>query len=159
MKDQESDQQESDRQESMRSEPAGEFREIEHTADLAIRVRGEDLVALFFHAAHGLCYLLRCRPADDPAESVERDMELDAPDLETLLVDWLDELLYLSQRAGLCFETFDIHTLDDKGHLKATVHASGSQTPRRDIKAVTFSDLRIVQQEDGAYETTVTFDV
>ncbi len=151
--------QDPDRQASSQPEPAGEFQEIEHTADLAIRVRGEDLVALFVHAANGMFHLLRCRPVERPAESVERDMELDAPDLETLLVDWLDELLYLSQRAGLCFETFDIHTLDDQGHLKATVHASGSQTPQRDIKAVTFSDLRIVQQEDGAYETTITFDV
>ena len=151
--------QDPDRQESSQPEPAGEFQEIEHTADLAIRVRGDDLVALFVHAARGLFYLLRCRPAERPAESVERDIELDAQDLETLLVDWLDELLYLSERgAGLCFETLHIHTLDES-HLKATVHASGSQTPQRDIKAVTFSDLRIVQQEDGAYETTVTFDV
>ena len=151
--------QDPDRQESSQPEPAGEFQEIEHTADLAIRVRGEDLVALFVHAAHGLCHLLRCRPAERPAEPVEQAIELDAPDIETLLVDWLDELLYLSERgAGRCFETLYIHSLD-KGHLKATVHASGSQTPQRDIKAVTFSDLRIVQQEDGAYETTVTFDV
>jgi SHS2 domain-containing protein len=146
-------------EESTRSDPAGEFQEIEHTADLALRVRGEDLVALFVHAAHGMFYLLRCRPAERPAEPVERDIELDAPDLETLLVDWLDELLYLSERgAGLCFETLYIHSLD-KHRLKATVHASGSQTPQQDIKAVTFSDLRIVRREDGAYETTITFDV
>jgi SHS2 domain-containing protein len=158
MKDQESGRQESGRQESGRRGATGDFCEIEHTADLAIWVRGDDLAALFVHAARGLFHLLRCRPTEQP-EPMEIDVRLDAPDLETLLVDWLDELLYLSGRgAGRCFETFYIHSLD-QGHLEATVHTSGSRAPQRDIKAVTFSDLRIVQQEDGAYETTVTFDV
>ena len=71
------------------------FEELEHTADAAIRVWGCDLAELFAHAAHGLAAQL----AEEPNQiepSIERRITLDAYDVETLLVAWLGELLYLS---------------------------------------------------------------
>jgi len=131
------------------------FEEIEHTADIALRVRGHDLPALFVNAAYGMACQL-AEPTNAPP-TTEREIELEAYDAETLLVAWLGELLYLGERDGCVFTEFDM--LDVTPHrLRASVRGAPVRRHRRHIKAVTFSDLDIKCTEDGL-ETTVVFDV
>jgi SHS2 domain-containing protein len=131
------------------------FEEIEHTADIAIRVWGRDLAELFANSASGMA----CQLAD-PGEAeftVEQSVELDAYDVETLLVSWLSELLYLGEREECVFYDFDLFEVTPTG-LRATVRGKAVHEQRRHIKAVTFSDLEIIQTDEG-YETVVVFDV
>jgi SHS2 domain-containing protein len=131
------------------------FEEIEHTADIALRVRGPDLPALFANAARGMACQL-AEPCDAPP-TTEREIELDAYDAETLLVAWLGELLYLGERDDCVFTEFEM--LEVTPHrLRAAVRGGPVAQHRRHIKAVTFSDLDITCTEDGL-ETTVVFDV
>jgi len=82
------------------------FEEIEHTADIAIRVWGRDLAELFANGAYGMA----CQLADPDAveRTVEHPIELEAYDAETLLVSWLGELLYLGEREECVFTDFDM---------------------------------------------------
>lgn len=131
------------------------FEEVEHTADIALRVRGRDLPALFANAAHGMA----CQLADPigAPPTMEQEIGLDAYDAETLLVAWLGELLYLGERDGCVFTEFNM--LEVTPHrLRATVRGGTVRQYRRHIKAVTFSDLVIVCTGDG-FETTIVFDV
>ena len=131
------------------------FEEIEHTADIAIRVWGTDLRELFHSAALGLAAQL----ADPHAVTTETSVsvELEADDVETLLVEWLSELLYLSERENVVFIEFDIPELT-ANRLRAT--ARGGTVDRFDhhIKAVTFSEIN-VERVENQYRTTVVFDV
>jgi len=61
--------------------------EIEHTADLAIRVRGRHLEELFVNAALGMAMLMA--DLKEIAPHVERHVELEEFDAGTLLVSWL----------------------------------------------------------------------
>jgi SHS2 domain-containing protein len=131
------------------------FEEIEHTADIAIRVWGHDLGALFSNAAYGMAYQLA--DPDEVGLSVERSVELDAYDVETLLVSWLGELLYLGEREECVLTDFDLHEITPT-RLRATVRGGPVREHRRHIKAVTFSDLEIVHNDEG-YETMIVFDV
>jgi SHS2 domain-containing protein len=70
-----------------------DFEEIEHTADWALRVRGQDLAGLFMNTARGMSRLLVQEPARSPRE-VEKHFELEADDAESWLVTWLNELAY-----------------------------------------------------------------
>lgn len=131
------------------------FEEIEHTADIAIRVWGRDLAGLFANAAYGMA----CQLAD-PTEverTVERAIELEAYDAETLLVAWLGELLYLNERDGDVFIDFEMGQVTPI-HLRAVVRGGPAQEHWRHIKAVTFNELEIVRTGAG-YETTIVFDV
>ena len=131
------------------------FEEIEHTADVAIRVRGHDLAELFANAAYGLAHQM----AEVTSVSLVREeaLDLQAQDLETLLVTWLGELLYLNERDGIVYTRFDIHELTPT-RLRAVARGGPASERRRYVKAVTFSDLHIARTHDG-YETTVVFDV
>jgi SHS2 domain-containing protein len=131
------------------------FEEIEHTADIAIRVRGRDLAELFANAAYGMA----CQLADPGAvdQTVEHSIELDAYDVETLLVSWLGELLYLGEREECVFTDFDVLQVAPT-RLRAVVRGGPVKEHGAHIKAVTFSELEIVRTDAG-YETTVVFDV
>ncbi len=131
------------------------FEEVEHTADIAIRVWGHDLAELFANAAYGMV----CQMADPDAavRTVERLIELEAYDAETLLVAWLGELLYLDERDGYVFTDFDLLEVAPT-RLRAIAWGGPVRDCRRYIKAVTFSDLKIVHTDEG-YETTIVFDV
>ena len=131
------------------------FEEVEHTADIAIRVWGCDLAELFAHAAYGMA----CQMADVEgiALTVEHAVELEAYDIETLLVSWLGELLYLSERDGCVFADFDVLEVA-RSRLRAVVRGGPVSDYRTHIKAVTFSEMEIVHTDAG-YETTIVFDV
>lgn len=132
------------------------FTEIDHTADLAIRVWGHSLADLFIHAAQGMFALMRFSPCN-ALERATRVIALEAYDKDMLLVDWLDELLYLSTRDAILFDTFDILKLEET-QLEAVVHGNRPCHPQRVIKAVTYAGVAIRQTANG-YETVVTFDV
>ena len=131
------------------------FEEVEHTADIAIRVWGRDLAELFANAAYGMARQLGDIDAVKP--TVEQLVELEAYDQETLLVSWLGELLYLGEQEGCVFTDFDVLELTPT-RLRAVARGGPVQRHRQHIKAVTFSDLEILRTGDG-YETTIVFDV
>ena len=133
------------------------YEELEHTADLRLLVRGRDLGELFAHAAEGMFSLMQCVPMAGGG-AVRRTVELEAQDVETLLVDWLGELLFLSERHGAAFERFHIERLEPT-RLVALAAGTTGCTPTRGIKAVTFSDLRISETPGVGHETVITFDV
>jgi SHS2 domain-containing protein len=134
------------------------FEELDHTADIALRVRGSDLKELFVNAALGMAHQLA-----DPTSVVctaEHEVSLRAGDVETLLVSWLSELLYLGEREGaaeIVFTTFDVRDIGPN-HINATVRGGPATDLRRYIKAVTFSDLSVRRTADG-YQTVIVFDV
>lgn len=153
---------------------ASEFHEIEHTADWALRVRGRDHAALFATAARGMFSLLHDLDVVDVTQQLE--IELMAHDTETLLIDWLNELLYEAEERTVVFTEFAIHVLDGvdaaphrssddeareadapKARLRATVRGGPARLDKC-IKAATFSSLRIAHDAHG-YQADIVFDV
>ena len=135
--------------------PSFRFEEVEHTADLALKVHGHNLKEVFINAACGLFSLMA--DLENLAPSVSREVHLEAPDRESLLVDWLNELLYLHEVEEETYTRFEIETLSSTA-LSATVWATKVKASKLTVKAATFHDLEIRETEDG-YMTTVVFDV
>lgn len=132
------------------------YREVEHTADLGLLVWGDSLQELFSSAALGMFALMRCPIGADRAGS-PHEVSLAADDLETLLVDWLGELLYLHECSGEVFSNVEALELEGT-RLRAVVVGRPSGAPERGIKAVTYSGLQIRETEHG-YRATLTLDV
>ena len=133
------------------------FEEIEHTADYALRIRGRDLGELLYNAALGLNSLMRPEFGEPATKPVERQIELEALDAESLLVEWLGELAYLAETELLAFTEFDLQQAEPE-RLKATVRGARTVRFQKHIKAVTFHNLAIVRSAAGL-EVTVVFDV
>ena len=132
------------------------FKEIEHTADRALKIYGSNLQELLLNAAGGMNSLLaRQDNALSPREI--KSVELDAVDSESLLVEWLSELAYWAETELLVFHKVELHSVSPT-HLKATVHGSRVAQLENHIKAVTYHNLKITQTDEGL-TATVVFDV
>lgn len=131
------------------------FREVEHTADRAFTVRGRDLAELFALAAHALC-AIQGQPVDTH-ETVSREVEVSGVDREALLVNWLNEILYLQDVHKEAYSRFAVATISDSS-LRASLHGEPNAASRRTIKAVTFHGLKIERLSDG-WEATIVVDV
>jgi SHS2 domain-containing protein len=131
------------------------YEEIEHTADLAMRVRGKDMADLLRHAAEGMLALSEAQ--SKPGEVRLVKIKLQAPDDEQLLVMWLEELLYGMEMHNVMYRDFEIQVLDGM-RLVASMQEQPLHSIAMQIKAVTFHDLRIITTQEGL-EATVVFDI
>lgn len=134
----------------------GDFSEVEHIADRALRVRGRDMAELLVNAARGMGSLL-VPHLDGISSDTERRFDLEAFDSEGLLVEWLSELAYLAEMEMLVFREFDMLRVSPTRLLAV---GRGTHVPalQEQIKAVTYHNLEIVQMDPGL-EATVVFDV
>jgi SHS2 domain-containing protein len=130
------------------------WREIEHTADLALEVWGTSRSDLFRNAALGVAGLLGGRPA---GERYVKRFYLEAPDSEILLVDWLSELLFWLEEDDLVLVDAQVEAVTETSLIGDAAGRKGADLGRH-IKAVTFNDLAIRSTPEG-FETTIVFDV
>jgi len=134
--------------------PPVRFEEVEHVSDAALRVYGGDWKALLANAALGMFSLIA--DCTEAPPSTEREIELRSADGETLLVDWLTELLYLHETQDVVYVDFEI--LDaSPNSLRAIARGTTQWRPQTAIKAVTFNDLTIARTDQG-YVATIVFD-
>ena len=78
------------------------FEEMEHTADWELRVWAADLIHLLDQAARGMYALSQLELAAGPR--VARSFEIPFVDAESLLVDFLSEILFFGEGEGLAFD-------------------------------------------------------
>jgi SHS2 domain-containing protein len=135
-----------------------DFDILEHTADVGIRAYGADVKEAFANAARGLFSVIT--ELDDIKEAEYRDIELSAPDQESLLVQWLNELIYLFDAEMLLFKRFDIVRLTSS-RLKARAYGERVDKTRHKlktgVKAATYHMLNI--NEDNGWNVQVLFDI
>lgn len=120
------------------------FEVIDHTADVGIVAYGKDLKEAFANAAFGMFSLIA--DLEKVRGSISREIDVQSTDQEALLVDWLNELLYLFDVEHIIFKRFEITALSQK-KLKAKVYGEKIDTSRHQlktaVKAATYHMLKI----------------
>ncbi len=126
-----------------------------HGADVGVRGRGPTPEEAFAGAALALEALY----ARDPAAvrpDLEETLTCRATDLEGLLVDFLDELIFLFATRRLVFSRFDVRIEEGApGDVSLRAMALGERwDPSRheatvEPKGATFTALRVVREDDG----------
>ena len=135
------------------------FQEVEHTADWALDIWAPTLEQLFEQAARGMLLLAGIELAPQAREG--RQLDLLAIDLEGLLVNFLNELLYWGESECLAFDVFhlSIRGLYLEGlHLTGRVEGAPITTQTKEIKAVTFHNL-VIHHDAGVFRVRIVFDV
>ncbi len=132
------------------------FEILEHRGDVKIRARGRTREELFQNALEGMMAVLNAK-FKVKNEKI-RQIRVEAPEINSLLVDFLSEVNYLRQvnmeaYQGITFSKFSDTALEGK------LEGYSAEEFGEDIKAVTFHDLNIHQNEKGDWETDIVFDV
>lgn len=137
---------------------APDFEVLEHTADTGIIAYGADLKQAFANAGSGLFSLIV--DLDTVRDSMERQLEVSATSTESLLVEWLNELIYVFDVEYILFKRFDIIKFD-KNRLTAKAYGEKVDAKRHEIKlgikAATYHMLRI--EKNNGYRLQVIFDI
>ena len=131
------------------------FREHAHTADWELEVWAPDLAILFEQAALGMYALSGVILT--PGSRQERTLSLHAADVESLLVRFLTELLWVAQEQRVGFDGFSIQ-VDDECDFHAELSGSSILSLDKEIKAVTFHNLAVKATEHGL-RVNIVFDV
>jgi SHS2 domain-containing protein len=85
---------------------------IEHTSDIGLTARGKTLAESFANAARGMFSIIA--ETDGVRETESRRVEATADDIEGLLFEWLNSLLYYFDVEMLLFRQFDIVEFGDR---------------------------------------------
>lgn len=133
------------------------FEELPHTADVRIRARAPELGALFGEAVAALMQVVY---GNDRRGGMQRTIDLSAPDRESLLCDFLSEVLYISEVDGLVFlkaevglDGLRLHAVLDGEPFDPARHNKGTE-----VKGISYSGLKINHDAKG-YMLEIVFDV
>lgn len=135
------------------------WQHFEHGADIGVRGLGASPAAAFEQVALALMAVIV-----EPGRVAARDavaLACQAADIESLLVSWLNALVYQMAVRHLLFARFDV-TIDG---LQLLATAAGEplsierHQPAVEVKGATFTALRVAQREDGMWLAQTVVDV
>jgi SHS2 domain-containing protein len=131
------------------------FKEIQHTADAALSVWADNLNELFKNSLKGMYQLIGIS-SNFTQENDVIHIALQAEDTESLLVSFLSECLFfvLNKRLFLIPEELEIND----GMLNCKMQVISINKINKEIKAVTFHNLRITNNKKG-YKVIIVFDI
>ena len=132
------------------------FEEIPHTADVKIRVRAPTRNTLFSETFSALMEVMYGR---DRKGGQKREISLNAEDDESLLWNFLSEILFISEVEGLVFSGAEVtirdHSLSaslDGEPFDHSRHSAGTE-----VKGIAYG-LTITRDANG-YMLDIVFDV
>jgi len=135
----------------------GKFKILDHTADLKIKIYGRNLKELFANA--GLSIAEQQKPGGFHSEEIDEWelIEIQSPDLNSLLADWLNEILSRSDLNNKVYRNFKIEELSEN-YLRAKIAGQKVNQKQIEVKAATYYGLDI-KKKNGRWEAIVIFDI
>jgi SHS2 domain-containing protein len=137
----------------------------DHTADIQVHAVGDTLAQMVEQTVLGMMNIMTS--ADQVTAKIARKIEISAPDLEILIVNYLTEYLYYFDVEHLLFSKVIVSPItfnEETGEYKIKSISYGElfdpkkHEMRTEIKAVTYSFLEI-NQEKGKSEIWIVFDL
>jgi SHS2 domain-containing protein len=132
------------------------FEILEHKADLKIRVFGKTKEELFENAMVGMFEIAKYEK-EVKSQKSKLKIKINSVDLPSLLVDFLNEVLYLVETKKLVFEKAEFKKFTEN-EIEAMLIGKPLKRMGVHIKGVTYHNLEIKQKE-GIWEATILFDI
>jgi SHS2 domain-containing protein len=138
-------------------QPEFGFREHAHTADWELEVWAPDLAGLLEQAARGMYTISGVKLAEGRRQ--QQTMVIEAQDAESLLVQFLSNLLWLEEEQQLGFDQIELNiSRGEIYHLEAQMDGATIRNMDKEIKAVTYHNLAVQSTPQG-FQVEIVFDV
>ena len=139
------------------------IRMLDHTADVGFEIEAPTLETLFDEARRALVMTVFEQPPERGED--EDSVRLSAPDLEALLVRWINELVFIIQGDGFVPVRADIQVRDaGEGSFSLEGRLTGAPLDlegygwQGEIKSATFHGLEVTRGSEG-WQAQVILDV
>jgi len=132
------------------------FELLEHTADIKMRVFGTSIEEVFKNAAYGMACIQK-EGIEDQELKIQKTIEIESIDIESLLVDFLSEILTLSDTYQEAYPKVSNIKIKDK-KINAEILGFSVDHFDEDIKAATYHEVKI-EEKNRKWEAEVIFDI
>jgi SHS2 domain-containing protein len=132
------------------------YKILEHPADIRVQAFGKIKEELFISALKGMSEVLRPK-IKDKNQIIKNRIQVNSINLDNLLVDFLSEVLYLTQINKRIYNDIKFFKFSDKG-LEGELSGYEIESFGEDIKAVTYHGLKI-EKKSGQYQAIILFDI
>jgi len=133
------------------------FEELSHTADIKIRAQAPTLNDLFSEVFTALMQVMYGTARNGTITTI---ITVDSADIESLLADFLSEVLFASDVNGMVFSHADIEITGH--HLTARLHGELFEPEKHsggtEVKGISYTGLTISHDANG-YMVDIVFDV
>lgn len=129
---------------------------LEHKADFKIKVFGKTKKELFKNAMLAMFKIADYKP-EKKSRTKKRKIKILAVDLPSLLVDFLNELLYLVETKKLVFTKVKFQKFDDR-KIEAVLSGKKLKKIGIHIKGVTYYELKIFYK-NSKWQAVLLFDI
>ena len=139
------------------------FELIDHTADIGVKAYGNDLASVFENAAKGMYAIIFYESFPTIEKVGEYQISLQSSELDQLLIDWLNDLLFIFSTKQIVISSFEISIVELATGYKLEAHLFGEEISEklligiREIKAVTYHMLSI--EKIQRWQAQVLFDI
>ena len=131
--------------------------------DVAFKAQGKTLNEMFVSAAEATMNVM-VEDLSSIAKKEKKTISLEVDNLDLLLIQFLQELIYYKDAERLLLRIFKIDVSNEEDFCRLSAQAYGEPIDstkhklNTDVKAVTFHQFKIVQNK-GAWEATVILDL
>jgi SHS2 domain-containing protein len=139
-------------------DPGEGVREIDHSGDVGLDIRGVSRAELLENATRGLCALMTWSRIDPV---VSRRIEVRAGNFTDLVVDWLSAVILSSATHAELYAEAALEIAEDgvaKGVLLGAPLDAEHHQLRFDVKAATYHDI-LVEHTASGYHARIIFDL
>lgn len=144
---------------SAKSPSIDHWEHFDHKADVGIRGFGQTPETAFIQAAHALTAIVTDGANVNPDKEVK--IYCSAPDIEILLVEWLNAIIYEMAVRDMLFSRFDVRIKDNRLNAEIWGEAidRGKHLPAVEPKGATLTELNVIQEESGNWIAQCVVDV
>ena len=130
-----------------------------HQADIGVRGVGANLSEAFEQAALALMAVI-CNP-ENVALTQQVNIERTCDDIELLLPDWLNALIYEMATRNMLFGKFQVNIDDGKLTAKAWGEKANPEKHETavEVKGATYTELKVKQNKDKLWIAQCVVDV
>ena len=135
------------------------YKLMEHTADVGIVATGNSFAEALAWAGEGMLRVMVDLDQISPREQIE--VSVKSADSESLVVDWLNELLYKYEAEGFIPRKFQLSVDEAETELSGLCLGERRDPEQRplsgSVKAATYHNLKV--SHDGHWRIQVVLDV
>lgn len=132
---------------------------LSHTADIRLQLKADSREELFQAGFEAMNQIIKPDACRKPCPCIINQMvTVSSMDDTTLLIDFLSDVLTLAHEHKAVFCELTILELNPT-HLQAHIAGRPANGFEEDIKAVTYHEANVQQNNQGQWETPLIFDI
>jgi protein archease len=134
------------------------WEQFPHDADVGLRGWGSSIEVAFEQAALALTGIVTDA---EIAATTKVEVSCEAPDVELLLVEWLNAIIYEMAVRSMLFGRFEVEIIGTRlrGVLWGEPIDQAKHLPACEPKGATYTALRVAQGSDGLWSAGCVIDV